>query len=118
NLGESASDFDEAIASFGRVIIPVALRGVVHAFSGETERARQILEELRLRATEEYVDPYYLFVLSLGIDGFDAAFPYLEQMIEVRSFLVGFLRVVPRYRELRSDPRFTNALCTIWPDDF
>jgi TolB-like protein len=118
NLGESASDFDEAIASFGRVIIPVALRGVVHAFSGETERARQILEELRLRATEEYVDPYYLFVLSLGIDGFDAAFPYLEQMLEVRSFLVGFLRVVPRWRDLRADPRFMNALRTIWPDDF
>jgi len=118
NLGEAASDFDEAIASFGRVILAVALRGVVHAFSGETERARQILEELRSRATEEYVDPYYLFTLRLGIDGFDAAFPYLEQMLEVRSFLVGFLRVVPRYQEYRSDPRFLNALRTIWPDDF
>jgi tetratricopeptide (TPR) repeat protein len=118
NLREAASDFDEAIASFGRVILPVALRGVVHAFSGETESARQILEELRLRATEEYVDPYYLFTLRLSIDGFDAAFPYLEQMLEVRSFLVGYLRVVQRYRELRSDPRFMNALRTVWPDDF
>jgi TolB-like protein/Tfp pilus assembly protein PilF len=118
NLGEAANDFDEAIASFGRVILPVALRGVVHALSGETESARQIFEELRSRATEEYVDPYYLFTLRLGIDGFDAAFPYLEQMLEVRSFLVGYLRVVQRYRELRADPRFMNALRTVWPDDF
>jgi len=118
NLKEAASDFDEAIASFGRVPLAVALRGVVHAFGGETERARRILEELRSRATEEYVDPYYLFTLGLAIDGFDAAFPYLEQMLEVRSFLVGFLRVVPRYSELRSDPRFMNALRAVWPDDF
>ena len=118
SLEEAASDFDEAIASFGRVVLAVALRGVVHAFSGETGKAREILEELRSRATEEYVDPYYLFTLAHSIDGFDAALPYLQQMLEVRSFLVGYLRVVPRHRELCSDPRFMNALRTIWPDDF
>ncbi len=118
NLREAASDFDEVIASFGRAILPVVVRGVVHAFSGETGRARQILEELRSRATEEYVDPYCLFTLCLAVDGFDAAFPYLEQMLDTRSFFVSYLRVMPRFRELRSDPRFMNALRTIWPDDF
>jgi adenylate cyclase len=118
NLREAASDFDEAIASFGQEIFPVVLRGVVHAFSGETERARQILEELRSRANEEYVDPYCLFTLCLPIDGFDAAFPYLEQMLDTRSVFVSYLRVIPRFRELRSEPRFMNALRTIWPDDF
>jgi hypothetical protein len=28
------------------------------------------------------------------------------------------LRVTPRYRELRSDPRFMKVLRTVWPDDF
>jgi TolB-like protein/Flp pilus assembly protein TadD len=117
NLSEAASDFDEATASVGRLPVPVALRGVVHAFAGETESARQILEELRSRATEEYVDPYFLFALCLAIEGFDAAFPYLGQMLETRSVFVSYLRVVPRYKEFRSDPRFLDALRTIWPDD-
>ncbi len=118
NLGEAASDLDEAISIVGRLPLALALRGIVHARSDETERARQILEELRSRAKQEYVDPYCLFILCSAIDGFDAAFPYLEEMLDTRSFFVTYLRVVPRYRELRSEPRFMNALRTIWPDDF
>jgi TolB-like protein/Tfp pilus assembly protein PilF len=118
NLAAAAADLDEAIADFGRVIVLVGLRGVVHAFAGETEQARQILEDLHTRATDEYVDPYWFFTLCSMIDGFDAAVPYLEQMIEMRSVFVLYLRGVPRYREYRSDPRFMNALRTIWPDDF
>jgi adenylate cyclase len=118
NLAAAARDFDEGIARFDRFILPVAMRGIVYALAGETERARQFLEELRSRATHEYADPYYFFAISVLLDGFDAAFPYLEQMLEARSCMVGYLRVAPRYKELRSDPRFMNALRTIWPDDF
>lgn len=76
------------------------------------------MEELRSRAREEYVDPYCLFTLCFAIDGLDAAVPYLERTLDTRSVFVTFLRVVPRYREIRSDPRFLNALRTVWPDDF
>ncbi|MGD2217979.1 MAG: tetratricopeptide repeat protein [Gemmatimonadales bacterium] len=118
NLTAAAADLDEAITDFGRLIVPVGLRGVVHAFAGETEQARQILEELHTRAMVEYVDPYWFFSLHAAIDGFDAAVPYLEQVIETRSVMVCYLRVTPRYRQFRSDPRFINALRTVWPDDF
>jgi tetratricopeptide (TPR) repeat protein len=118
NHTEAASDFDVAISIVGRLPVPLALRGVIHARSDETKRAHQILEELRSRDKEEYVDPYCLFALSFAVDGFDAACPYLEQMLEVRSRFVTYLRVAPRYRELRSEPRFMNALRTVWPDDF
>jgi hypothetical protein len=90
----------------------------VHAYSDEANSARQTLEELRAREREEYVDPYWFFVLYLVIEGFEAAFPYLQQMLEARSIFVTFLRVTPRYRELRSDPRFLKALRSLWPDDF
>ena len=118
NLGAAANDLDEAIAIVDGLALPVAMRALVHAYNDETENARQILEELRARASEEYVDPYCLFSVCSLVDGFDAAFPYLEQMLETRSFFVTFLRPVQRYRELRSDPRFLNALRTVWPDDF
>jgi len=118
DLGAAASDFDRAISIVGRLPLPVALRGVVHAYSDETERALTISEELEVRATDEYVDPFCLFTLSFAIDGFEAAFPYLERAIDTRSIFVTYLRLSPRYRELRSEPRFLNALRTIWPDDF
>jgi tetratricopeptide (TPR) repeat protein len=118
NPVEAASDLDKGISMVGRLPIPIMLRGVVHAVSGETERARQILEELRSRAKEEYVDPYCLFSLCYAIDGFEEAFPYLEQMLDTRSFFVTYLRATPRYRELRSEPRFMNALRTVCPEDF
>ncbi|UCC84657.1 MAG: hypothetical protein JSW46_06955 [Gemmatimonadota bacterium] len=118
NFAAAAHDCDEAIATFGPIITPVGIKGIVHGLSGDTEQARQIFAELRARATDEYVDPYFLFAVCLLIDGFDAAVPYLEQTVEKRSFFVGYLRAVPRYKPLRSDPRFMNALRTVWPDDF
>jgi serine/threonine-protein kinase len=118
NVAAAISDCDEAIATFGRVITSVGIKGIAHGLSGDTEQARQILEELRARATDEYVDPYFLFAVCLLVDGFDAAYPYLERTVERRSVFVGYLRATTRYRELRSDPRYMNALRTIWPDDF
>ena len=118
NLEQAASDFDLAISMVGRLPVTIMFRGLVHAFSGEKEPAQRILEELRARAKDEYVDPYYLFSLCLPIEGFDAAFTYLERMLEVRSRFVTYLRVTPRYRELRSDPRFMRVLRKVWPDDF
>jgi adenylate cyclase len=118
NHAAAARDCDEAIATFGPIITPVGVKGIVHGLGGDKEQARQILEELRARAPDEYVDPYFLFAVCLLVDGFDAAVPYLEQTVERRSVFVGYLRATTRYRVLRSDPRFMNALRAIWPDDF
>jgi len=118
NLAAAVSDCDAAIATHGRIITTVGIKGIVHGLNGDTEQARQILEELHARATDEYVDPYFLFAVCLLVDGFDAALPYLEQTVERRSVFVGYLRATPRHKQLRSDPRFLNALRTVWPDDF
>jgi adenylate cyclase len=118
NLAAAARDCDEAIATFGPIITPVGVKGIAHGLGGDTEQARQILGELCARATDEYVDPYFLFAVCLLVDGFDAAVPYLEQTVERRSVFVGYLRATPRYRILRSEPRFMNALRAVWPDDF
>lgn len=118
DLRTAANDLDAVISMVGRLPVGVALRGTVDAYSDEPEQARRLLEELRSRAREEYVDPYCLFTLSHAIDGFEAALPHLEQMLDTRSIFVSYLRIVPRYRELRSDPRFLSALRRIWPDDF
>ncbi|MGD8698752.1 MAG: FlgO family outer membrane protein [Gemmatimonadales bacterium] len=118
NVAAAISDCEEAIGTFGRIITSVGIKGIVHGLSGDTEQAQRIFEELRARGTDEYVDPYFLFAVCLLVHGYDAAIPYLEQAVERRSVLVGYLRATTRYRELRSDPRFMSALRTVWPDDF
>jgi TolB-like protein len=118
NLAAAVSDCDAAITTFGPLITTVGIKGIVLGLNGDTEQARQVFEELRSRATDEYVDPYFLFAIRLLLDGFDAALPYLEQTVEKRSVFVGYLRAAPRHKQLRSDPRFMNALRTIWPGDF
>jgi hypothetical protein len=91
---------------------------LIHSFRGEREEAKQILEELQARAGEEYVDPYCFFLSTLFMDGLDAAFPFLQQMLDRRSILAIYLRAAPAFHDLRSDPRFLDALRTIWPEDF
>ena len=74
------------------------------------DEAREVLEDLKVRSGSEYVDPFNLFVLTTSLEGFDAGVPYLEKALEVRSFFLPFVGVVPRFRPLYPDPRFRSVV--------
>ena len=106
---------DAAVALSGAVPFFEAVRGIVLAAVGRVTEAREVLEDLKARSSSEYVDPYNLFNLTATLDGFDDAAPYLGEALEVRSFFLPLLGVVPRYRPLHSDPRFRAVLEKVGP---
>ena len=86
------------------------ISGVIHARMGETEKARQILGNLKGRSIEVYVSPYYLAALSVTLGEIDRGFNLLDQAYTDRGFWIRELRVDPLFENVRSDPRYDTIL--------
>ncbi|MBM4372013.1 MAG: tetratricopeptide repeat protein [Deltaproteobacteria bacterium] len=118
----SAGRPHEALASFeafaelsGHLGKSEAFRGAGLAQVGRREEARAVLAELQARSRVEYVDPYSFFMLDLALDGWEAAAPHLQEMVQVRSFLLPYLLSAPRYKALHGDPRFRAVREKVFP---
>jgi TolB-like protein/Tfp pilus assembly protein PilF len=82
---------------------------------GRAKEARGVLEALKERARREYVDPYSLFSVTLVTEGLEGAMPHLDEMLEVRSLFLPYLRAIPRFQDLRSHPAFQRVMERTWP---
>jgi eukaryotic-like serine/threonine-protein kinase len=83
--------------------------------AGRRDDARQILDELRDRSSREYVAPYHLAYVHMGLGDLDAAVSALELAIEQRNALAWWPRMAAHFDPLRSHPRFDSMLAKIVP---
>ena len=107
---EAVAEFERALTLSGHSAIRLASLGHAYAVSGRTVEALRILKELKELSTREYLSPYYLALISAGLDETDKAFEWLEKAYDERSAVMVFLKVDRRLDKLRSDPRFTDLL--------
>lgn len=109
--------FDEAIAEFERVIAssdrnPATLGALAQAYgrAGRKEKAREILRELLEMRKREYVNPYSIAMVYVGLGERDPAFKWLEKAYDERSYAMVFLKVTRDLEPFQNDPRMTNIL--------
>ena len=88
----------------------ISVTGHVLALSGERERARGVLEELRRLSGERHVPPYNLAVVHHGLGEREETLAWLERAYEERDVLLTFAAVDPKWDSLRGDPRFVSLL--------
>ncbi|MBW3660394.1 MAG: hypothetical protein KY397_02015 [Gemmatimonadetes bacterium] len=77
---------------------------------GRREEARATYASLKSRIGAEYVSPYALALLALGIGEPREALDWLERAFSKRDFMVVFLRVDPYWEPLRAEPRFRELV--------
>jgi DNA-binding winged helix-turn-helix (wHTH) protein/TolB-like protein/Flp pilus assembly protein TadD len=109
--------YDEAIAHYQKVIDAggdrnLALVGLAQAYAhtGRRDEALQILEELKAQLKDGHVKHYYLAVAEAALDERDAAFESLDRAMAEHDLGMLYLKVDPRFDQLRSDPRFTDLI--------
>jgi tetratricopeptide (TPR) repeat protein len=101
NIAYRINDTPQVLASLGHL----------YATSGNPVEARRVLAELAESARHRYVSPYDVATIHAGLKDKQASFGWLERAYEERSgWLPLWLRVDPRFGELRSDPRFRDLL--------
>jgi len=109
--------WDEAIASAAKArdittgnSEAIATVGYALAKSGKIEEARKVLRDLENKSSSHYVSAYAMAQIHLGLGDRAKALDDLERAYQQRDTLMVFLKVEPRWNELRSEPRFAELI--------
>jgi len=89
---------------------PLAFLGYALAKSGKQAEARALLKELLKSVTEHYVSSYNIAMICNGLGERDQALAWLERGYEQRDQKMVFLKVEPKWNNLRADPRFRDLM--------
>lgn len=84
----------------------VTARGFTLGTAGKREEAKAVLGEMEALAKTRFVTAYGMALIHAGLDQKDEAFRWLERAFEERSHWLVWLRLDPRWKNLRDDPRF------------
>jgi len=113
---EQEQRYDEAIAELQKARqldetpIMLALLGHVYAVSGKRTEARKIIDELNDLSKRMYVDPYFLAEIYVALGERDQALQALDSAYAQRSSWLVWLKVEPKFDQLRGDPRFKDLV--------
>ena len=89
----------------------VASMGHVYAAMGDVwTSVTKALDKLKSFEKEGSVSPYQLAVVYAALGETDKAFESLGQALQMRSTLLTYLKMDPRFDSLREDPRFSRLL--------
>jgi TolB-like protein/DNA-binding winged helix-turn-helix (wHTH) protein/Tfp pilus assembly protein PilF len=91
---------------------PLMVSALAHAYalSGNYSEALRLLAQLDAQAKKQYVSPFYVAIVYLGLGKNDAAMNWLQKAYDDRSNGLVFLKVEPELDPLRSDRRFISLL--------
>jgi tetratricopeptide (TPR) repeat protein len=86
--------------------------GYALAKSGKRDEARVVLGRLLnlSKSKERFIPPYHIALIYHGLDERDEALAWLEQGVDKRDPKMTFLKVEPKWDNLRSDPRFAALM--------
>jgi len=113
----AASRYDDAISALqsavsfsGGVSFTSAALGYAYGKGGKRPEARKILQELQERSTADYVSPFCVALVHIGLGDKDQALDCLDRAYEERSHWLVYAKVWPLLDDLRSDARFAALL--------
>src|SRR5205085_6402873 len=90
--------------------IIVAERSYSLGKMGKREEAEAGLRTLDERSKHDFVDPFFMATVYLGLDDKDRAIAWLEKAYEAKSSLVPSLVNDAKWDELRNEERFHSLL--------
>ena len=88
----------------------VTARGFTYGVAGMTSQAEAVLREMDALSRQRFVTSYGIALVHAGLGHKDEAFGWLDRAFEERSHWLVWLRLDPRWANLRDDPRFAKLI--------
>jgi TolB-like protein/DNA-binding winged helix-turn-helix (wHTH) protein/Tfp pilus assembly protein PilF len=112
---ESLLELETADKLVGDWAVTVAARGHAEGASGDLKAAHATLERLQAMSRTRFVTPYAMALVYAGINNKREALSWLQRARNERSHWLMWLRLDPRFDNLRSDPEFQKIVESIKP---
>ena len=77
--------------------------------------ARKILDQLKERSQQTYVQPASIALIYLALGDKDQAFDWLQRAYQDRSGWLLYLKVDPWVDAVRNDARYTDLVRRVFP---
>jgi DNA-binding winged helix-turn-helix (wHTH) protein/TolB-like protein len=88
----------------------IALIGYAHAKLGNVAQAHRAIDELKAIGTNRYVPPYFIAIVHAGLGKSDTVLDLLEHSYEIKDIRMTWLKVEPKWDDLRDEPRFVALM--------
>ncbi len=69
-----------------------------------------MLDGLLKKSTERFVPPSHIALIYNGLGETDKTYEWLERAFEQRDPKMAFLKVEPKWNNLRNEPRFVEVM--------
>ncbi len=89
---------------------PIAFMGYALAKAGRVAEAQAMQNELLKMSSERYIPPPHIAMIYNGLGQNEVAFEWLERGYASRDSRMAFIKVEPKWNNLRSDPRFIDLM--------
>jgi serine/threonine protein kinase/tetratricopeptide (TPR) repeat protein len=103
---KALQELQQALALSGDETSFKAELGNAYAVARKKPEALAILQDLLQMHSKQYVSPYTIALVYVGLDQKDEAFQWLDKAYAERSVRLINIAVHPRFASLHSDPRF------------
>jgi TolB-like protein/DNA-binding winged helix-turn-helix (wHTH) protein/Tfp pilus assembly protein PilF len=107
---EALAEFKQVDATLPSWPVAIAAIGHVAGVAGQREEARQALNQLFSLSKQKYVTPYGVALVYAGLGEKEQAFEWLNKAYDERSHWLVWLKLDPRWDNLRPDPRFAKLV--------
>ena len=114
---EQKNAYSQALSELQRAVgisrdSPQMLGALGHAYgaSGNRSEAEKVLVKLTEQSKKQYVSPFYVAIVYVGLAENNKAIDWLEKAYADRSNAIIFSKVDPQLDPLRSTPRFQALL--------
>ncbi len=111
----SLAEFQKALDLSGGDTNDLAALGQAYAVAHRDAEARGILEQLKERSRQTYVQPAAIAVIYLALGEKDQAFDWLQKAYDDRSAWLLYLKIDPWADNARGDSRFADLVHRIFP---
>lgn len=88
----------------------VTARGFTYAMAGMVSEAQAVLREMDALSRQRFVTSYGIALVHAGLGETEEAFRWLDRAFDERSHWLVWLRLDPRWKSLRDDPRFKTLV--------
>ena len=107
---QALTEFQKALDASGGDTNELAAQGYGFAIAHQEAAAKKVLNELKQRSEQTYVQPLWIATVQVAIGQRDQALDSLQSALDDRSAGLVFLKVDPVFDVLHADARFANLL--------